>query len=245
MFVGKCGIFDHSWSAKGQSARIYRTQVVRDESITTRAGDPYCYLKGWAYMVRTDSNTDLIAEIEGGIKKEISVGCAVERSVCSICGQEMGSPACPHRKGEEYDGRLCYGELTGARDAYEFSFVAVPAQPGAGVLREKRLSAGSLEELKRRCPDCRKELEELEREARTGRAFLDELRRDVVRLGLLARCGLEGETLKRMADKLDREELTALKTAYERQAARRYPLAPQISPREKDGHQADDQAFLI
>ena len=31
-------------------------------------------------MVRTQGNRDLIAEIEGGIKKEVSVGCAVERA---------------------------------------------------------------------------------------------------------------------------------------------------------------------
>ena len=30
MFVGKAGIFDHQWSAQGQAARIYRTEVVRE-----------------------------------------------------------------------------------------------------------------------------------------------------------------------------------------------------------------------
>ena len=29
LFLGKSGIFDHQWSAKGQTARIYRTEVVR------------------------------------------------------------------------------------------------------------------------------------------------------------------------------------------------------------------------
>ena len=86
LFVGKSGIFDHRWSAGGQTARIYRTEVVREEGIRTALGEPACYLKGYAYMVRTQGNQDLIAEIEGGIKREVSVGCAVERSVCSICG---------------------------------------------------------------------------------------------------------------------------------------------------------------
>ena len=31
LFVGKSGIFDHNWSAEGQTARIYRTQVVEEE----------------------------------------------------------------------------------------------------------------------------------------------------------------------------------------------------------------------
>ena len=48
LFVGKSGIFDHQWSAKGQTARIYRTEVVREESMVTAAGDGYCWLKGWA-----------------------------------------------------------------------------------------------------------------------------------------------------------------------------------------------------
>ena len=59
--------------------------------MTTAAGDAYCWLKGWAYLLRTEKNADLIAEIEGGIKKEVSVGCSVRHSVCSICGGENGN----------------------------------------------------------------------------------------------------------------------------------------------------------
>ena len=98
MFVGKAGIFDHQWSARGQAARIYRTELIREPERLTRAGDGYVWLKGWAYMVRTDSNRDLIAEIEGGIKKEVSVGCAVERAACSICGCDRTRNDCGHEK---------------------------------------------------------------------------------------------------------------------------------------------------
>ena len=136
-FVGKSGIFDHQWSARGQTARIYRAEVVAEPGRLTKAGDPYRYLKGWAYMLRTQANADLIAEIEGGIKKEVSVGCAVERTVCSICGGNMAAGDCGHIKGHEYDGKLCWGELTGLTDVYEWSFVAVPAQPEAGVLQKR------------------------------------------------------------------------------------------------------------
>ena len=64
LFVGKSGIFDHQWSAMGQTARIYRTEVVREENVLTRAGDRYCYLKGYAYLLRTEGNRELIAEME-------------------------------------------------------------------------------------------------------------------------------------------------------------------------------------
>lgn len=96
MFLGKSGIFDHDWSAKGQAARIYRTQIVQEDGVLTAAGDTYCYLKGYAYMLRTPGCQDLIAEIEGGIKREVSVGCSVRRAVCSICGQDM--PSAPTKR---------------------------------------------------------------------------------------------------------------------------------------------------
>ena len=133
LLLGKSGIFDHQWSAQGQTARIYRTEVVREPAARTAAGDEYRWLKGWAYLLRTEKNGDLIAEIEGGIKKEVSVGCSAGRSVCSICGAENG--ACEHVRGQRYDGRLCFMELKDVTDAYEWSFVAVPAQRRAGILK--------------------------------------------------------------------------------------------------------------
>lgn len=133
LFVGKSGIFDHSWSAMGQTARLYKTEVVDEPGQSTMAGDTLSWLKGYAYMVRTESNRDLIAEIEGGIKREISVGCSVAEQVCSICGARRGH--CAHQKGNVYDGALCYFSLEDPQDAYEWSFVAVPAQPAAGVVK--------------------------------------------------------------------------------------------------------------
>ena len=129
LFVGKSGIFDHRWSAGGQTARIYRTEVVREEGIRTALGEPACYLKGYAYMVRTQGNQDLIAEIEGGIKREVSVGCAVKRAECSICGSDMGR--CAHEKGKRYDGRLCCARLLEATDAYRV-LLCRSARPAQG-----------------------------------------------------------------------------------------------------------------
>ena len=104
LFVGVSGVFDHQWSARGQTARIYRAEVVGGDGTLTVDGRACRFLKGWAYMMRTDENAALIAEIDGGIKREVSVGCAVEKIVCSVCGQELD--ACPHEKGEEYDGQV-------------------------------------------------------------------------------------------------------------------------------------------
>lgn len=246
MFVGKSGIFDHNWSARGQSARIFRTQLVQEPETLTRAGDPCCWLKGWAYMVRTRENEGLIAEIEGGIKKEVSVGCAVKQAVCSICGAPR-EKNCGHKPGEEYDGRLCFISLEGAADAYEFSFVAVPAQPAAGVVKGARKpKAATLKEPLKDYPAFAREVEQLEQEAQLGRRHLKELREDVVRLGALADPESEVSLLKSMAEKLDEPQLLALRRTYQARAEKRYPLAVQLPYGEKKAlRREEDGAFLI
>lgn len=134
LFVGKTGIFDHNPSAENQSARIYDAEVVTEPERTTAWGGAYRYLKGYAYMVRTDANKNLITEIDAGIKKEVSVSCSSTRRACSVCGADMNQ-GCEHVRGKSYDGQTCHTVLDGITDAYEWSFVAVPAQPGAGVTK--------------------------------------------------------------------------------------------------------------
>ena len=247
LFVGKSGIFDHNWSAQGQAARLYRTEVMAEPGRLTQAGDPYCWLKGYAYMVRTPDNQSLIAEIEGGIKKEVSVACSVEKAVCSICGAPRGE-SCGHKPGEVYDGKLCYISLEEASDAYEFSFVAVPAQPRAGVVKgfSGRREAASLKELVQGNAGCARELETLEHEAALGRKWISSLRADVVRLGGLADPKLDLAVLKAIAEKLEEGELQELKRAYEARAQERYPLTVQLGyGKEPARRQEEDGAFLI
>lgn len=139
LFVGKTGIFDHAPSSSNQTARIFDTEIVCDESRLTKNGDPYRYVKASAYMIRTDKNSSLIAEIDGGIKKEVSVSCSAARRICSVCGNDR----CAHISGKEYGGRIAHKIIDDITDAYEWSFVAVPAQVGAGVT--KHFYAGSME----------------------------------------------------------------------------------------------------
>lgn len=147
LFKGRTGISDHSGSAKDQSARIYDTEVVIDAGRVTSAGEPYTYVKAYAYMPRTEKNASLIREIETGIRKETSVGLSVKSKICSVCGEDIRN--CNHIKGRFYDGKLCHAVLTQPDDAYEWSFVAVPAQKAAGVTKSfdaqgviKKYSAG-------------------------------------------------------------------------------------------------------
>ena len=229
LFVGVSGVFDHQWSARGQTARIYRTEVVHEEGTLTQDGQPYCYLKGYAYMMRTEDNAGLIAEIDGGIKREVSVGCAVERVECSICGEDMNaSQRCGHQRGQEYDGQLCTGILLGATDAYEWSFVAVPAQKKAGVVKRAKLR------------------EKLEREAEIGRTYLERLRGEVVRLACLVQPEADRDLMERVARRLDWEELDGLKKLYQAQADRRFiPQSQLWQGEDRPEDRRGDSAFLI
>ena len=228
LFLGKSGIFDHQWSAKGQTARIYRTEVVREPGTVTAAGDEYCWLKAWAYLMRTEKNQELITEIEGGIKKEVSVGCSMGRSVCSVCGAENG--ACGHVKGQMYGDRLCFMELKDPADAYEWSFVAVPAQPRAGVVKRFGTEKPGLRNLRK--------------QAELGQRYLMALRREVVRLAMLADGTLDGKVFAKAAGRLEEAELLELKGAYEAQIAKKFPVPAQLRQR-MEAKRDDETVFLV
>lgn len=90
------------------------------------------------------------------------------------------------------------------------------------------------------------ELEDLERAAELGRRYLTGLRNEVVRLGLLAERQVGAETLRHIADRLEEKELLELRENYQRRAAERYPIAPQLSYGNGDGMpERPDGAFLI
>ncbi len=223
MFIGKTGIFDHEWKSGNQVARIYRTEILRGGKVTA-TGEEYVCLKAWAYMLRSDKNAELISEIEAGIKKETSIGCAVERTVCSICGEDMNEGSCRHVKGQEYGGQLCYATLDGAVDAYEWSFVAVPAQKNAGVTKAME-KAGVL--TAEGAGICAKEFEVLKAEAALGRKYLALLKDEVKRLALI--CDRELYTsLKGAVDTLGEEELQGMKSAFEKRIGEKMPLKTQL-----------------
>lgn len=139
LFIGKTVIKDHNHKADNQVARIYSTELIQDGSKTTKNGELYTQLIARCYMVKTPENESLIAEIKGGIKKEVSVGCAIGSVICSICGTDNRKDYCMHYPGREYDkdGKktLCTFTLDNATDAYEVSLVAVPAQRNAGACK--------------------------------------------------------------------------------------------------------------
>ncbi len=217
LFIGKTGVVDHRWSSDAQVARIFATEVVREERVS--------YIKAWAYIRRGGSADETIADIEAGIKKEVSVGCAMGRAVCSVCGAEYGS--CGHEKGAHYDGALCCAILKEPMDAYEFSFVAVPAQPEAGVLkgfgREKR----TLKELADAF-GAQAEYRAMQREAQLGRQYEKQIRDDVVRLCLCLELGADEPTLRAIVEKAGAEELLKFRCALDERLAESMPMTTQL-----------------
>lgn len=126
MYVGHTVIKDHDPKTDNQAARIYRAEVENGEKGLKR-------LVAYAYVPVLDSTKDFIESIETGLKKEVSVGCAVKKRICSVCGEDKGY--CSHIPGRSYEGKSCYRTLSGVTDVYEVSFVAVPSQKNAGVIK--------------------------------------------------------------------------------------------------------------
>ena len=216
LFIGKTGIVDHRWSSDSQVARIFAAEVVQEERVS--------YIKAWAYIRRGGAAEEIIADIEAGIKKEVSVGCAMGRAVCSVCGNEYGS--CGHQKGEYYDGQLCCAILREPMDAYEFSFVAVPAQRDAGVL--KGFGKGRcLKELAEEF-GAQGEYRELWKQAQLGKKYQKQLEDEVVRLCLALELGVEEPLLRSVMGKAGAEDLAKLKAALEDRLVELMPVMTQL-----------------
>ena len=217
LFIGKTGIVDHCWSAEKQVARIFEIQVVKEEHAS--------FIKAWAYIRRGGSNEEIIADIEAGIKKEVSVGCAMGRCICSVCGSEYGS--CGHLKGESYDGQVCCAILQEPVDAYEFSFVAVPAQRDAGVLKALGGSNRALKDLAEQF-GAQAEYRSLFKEAELGRQYRKELEKDVIRLCRILDLGAEHDVLAGIVKTAAAEDLQKFREALEAKTAEVLPVVTQL-----------------
>ncbi len=253
LFVGKTGIFDHNMSGKDQTARIFSCHVETEDNRLTSTGEKYTKLCARAYMPRSEKNAALIGEIDAGIKKETSVGCAVAKSICSICGKDSRTENCPHIKGREYSSKLCHRILSEPTDAYEWSFVAVPAQKAAGVTKSysaneqtvktvKRLSyaSGTMTLTKSEADDLYSYINELKRLAREGEEYREELICDVIRMGAVALPDMQGESLSAICETLDIARLRELKKAFSSSRG----LNSQLASREYEMH-GENSEFRI
>ena len=196
MFVGKTGIFDHSMRSADQKARIFETRVEKEPGRKTLDNKELYSLKARAYMLNNEENRALIDEIDAGIKKEVSVSCSLASSVCSICSADKKICRCEHIPGKTYGDKLCFCTLDDAQDAYEFSFVAVPAQREAGVTKSfdikeddimtdvvKQIGEGrEITLTKAQSNELYSYIEELKQDAQLAQSYKKELAKQVVEL---------------------------------------------------------------
>ena len=255
MFIGVTGIFDHNARSGNQTARIFDAKVERVAGKKTSFGEDYICVKAKAYMPRTEKNETLIAEIESGIKKEVSVSCAVSGFTCSICGSDMRYGGCSHIKGESYDGKECCCVLSDVTDAYEWSFVAIPAQVNAGVTKSylkefenmedclKAIKCGKAVKLnEEQTAKLSAYIEKLESEAKDGKIYREQLTKDAVKFAVIAVPSLDSESVEKMCSGVATDELVKIRDAFRKKAGDIIPIAPQTKAK-KETAAVDNSEF--
>ncbi|WMJ23725.1 hypothetical protein RBG61_03425 [Paludicola sp. MB14-C6] len=233
LFVGKTGIFDHEPKGANQTARIFEVEFVTDTNKINKLGEPYCYLKAKAYMIKSQRNESLMLEIDGGIKKEVSVSCSVADITCSICGANQKSGYCEHIKGKIYSNKECHHLLSNVTDAYEWSFVAIPAQINAGVIKsyqqKEERTLQNTDTILKALNHCEQDsvvltkqeadgisqyINELKQQAQLGEQYRCDLIKEVKRLSFLTKEHLAPQIIESVANKMDIVELKAFIDNY-------------------------------
>ncbi len=252
LFVGVTGVLDHDPKSNNQTARIFSCSADKVSGKKTSDGRQYIRLSARAYMPRTESNKDFIMQLDSGIKKEVSVGCSVAKRICSICGCENG--LCEHIRGKSYNGELCCKILDEPTDAYEWSFVAVPAQKAAGVIKsykkgengldiEKRLFSGEAESFTAdEMNIIAEKIRILQEKAADGEVYRRRLEAEINKLAAFALPQLKRDVLDFITDKMNAVQLENLKKALSEGRENSIPIKPQLAVAVKN-IKTDNNAF--
>lgn len=256
LFVGKTGVFDHNPKALNQSARIFECNVENVAGKKTICGDDYFRLVAKAYIPKSEKTEELILSIDSGILKEVSVGCAVGRKACSVCSEEEGR--CSHIKGETYGDKKCFFQLEKPYDAYEWSFVAVPAQKNAGIIKSvsKEMNGlgidvvkqfvdnplGNIDNIENKAKYeisfeeikiLSEKYKSLEKDALWGKNYRQDMRTKFLRLTAVVQPEISESCAKSIAQKMSVEEMKEFILAYEKKAEEFLPVKPQTFSEKK------------
>lgn len=225
LFVGKTGIANHNPTAENQTARIFSCRVEAVQGKKTSYGSEYYRLVARAYIPINEFTQKDIQQIESGIKKEVSVGCSVDEVLCSECGINIKYNHCEHYKGENG----CYHILNSVTDAYEWSFVAIPSQREAGVIKGysvdftevdmenivTEIKKGNYKALNNKNVQYLAEyVKQLEESAEYGRVFRENLEKEYIRYCTLCLENNNPEMLGTVAKKLTIKELEQFVAMY-------------------------------
>lgn len=247
LFVGVTGVLNHDPRSENQTARIFSCSLEKPENQFTSDGLPYSRLCARAYMPKTNKNIDFIKELESGIKKEVSIGCSVQKRICSVCGKSIS--ICGHVRGRQYQNKLCFATLEEPNDAYEWSFVAVPAQKAAGVIKSYQNSifntnntkGSDFMDIEKKLFSCTEQTfspEEmnilaekfriLSQKAIDGDAYRNRLETDIRKFAAISLPELPKDTLSFITDKMSAVQLEEFRSALQTKAAASVPLKPQL-----------------
>lgn len=228
LFIGKTGILDHSMKTRDQCARTFDCYVEKDTTKKTKTGEDYIALKAFAYIPRGAGFEKIITEIESGIKKEVSISCSAEKRICSICGADQNINPCGHIKGKFYkQGSLkskCHILLDGISDAYEWSFVAVPAQMYAGVSKSHK-GAVAFEQNEQKLTSY---IEKLKKAAEAGELYKSILVENAIKYSLISNPALKEQTVAKIVKAMDLDTLIEFEQECRKTASEVIPLTPQL-----------------
>ncbi|MDE5994803.1 MAG: hypothetical protein K2G60_04740, partial [Oscillospiraceae bacterium] len=228
LFVGKTGILNHSNRSQDQMCRTYKTELVCDSERKTEYGENYKYLKAWCYTVKSAKNEDLIKDIESGIKKEVSISCNFSDKVCSVCGESV----CSHKEGNFYGDTLCFKRISGVTDAYEWSFVAVPAQRNAGVTKTAKESLGMHAQIVKAAA---------EKEMSFAVQYRNEMKTRAQKGFSLMLPELSSETAENIINLCNAPALSELVSAFEKKTAKSFPVKSQLGENTSDKNNINSQ----
>ena len=74
-----------------------------------------------AYILKVSQTAAIRDAINTGKITGVSVGCAINSPICSLCGRDLD--VCEHEKGHIYGNFRCIGEIQNVRDVYSFTLV--------------------------------------------------------------------------------------------------------------------------
>ena len=249
LFEGKTGILDHDAKSEKQLARIFSCKI-QNLKIKNSLGENYSRLVAKAYIPKTKNSEEIITQIDSGIKKEISIRCRVEKKSCSICGDNIN--ICHHTKGKSYfngqNQALCYAILENPVDAYEWSFVAIPAQVAAGVIKTfSNLDSNSNQEYnnsldiiekfknesnKKGMKNFYNIIKNMENEIKIGRDYINSIRQDVSKYLSFFNPDLNNNIIKKITDSLDFEDLKNLKDNFSKNISVKAQLASEFDKKD-------------
>ena len=265
LFLGKTGIFDHSAKTEHQSARIYDTYLEEEPGCLTENGEPYTRLVAKAYLPKSEKNSQLMLEIDSGMKKEVSVGCSMQKRVCSICGADRQGKGCNHQKGQIYTvhgvEKRAHDILSAPADAYEWSFVAVPSQRQAGVIKKFDCAANGQADLqklfdnsrtgdvvltKEAVGQLRQHLASLEEQAKFGRRYRDAVAEEVLKLSRVVQPEVPSAVMERIVGAVSFADLEALQKSFRSRGEAMLPMKPQLwQAKSSQPGNTDNEKFQI